>query len=114
MGEMAEYHRDMELEARTVTITHKPRYWKTQDGRRVLPRELDTTHLKNILNMVIRNHQVQVLCNAVASYAKGYTNTGEWQATHAADPRAMREHLIADRPVLLDIEAELIRRGAVG
>lgn len=82
----------------------RPRYWVTQDGRRLLPREMTTEHLRNILQMSIRNYQLTVLCGGVTM------NSEHWLQV-ASSPEHMRLNCIDKRPVLRDIENELLTRG---
>ena len=93
--------RDGILEASHYWTTSS-HYWTTLDGRRLLPREMTTEHLRNILNMVMLRYQVRLLCAA----ARGNKHC----LVLASSPENMRQTLL-QRPILQEIENELVRRG---
>lgn len=82
------------------------RYWETQDGRRLLPREMTTEHLHNILRMSIRNYQLKAFCRA----ANPDNAIGKTWLRIACSTETMRAVCFAIRPILRDIEAELLHR----
>lgn len=84
------------------------RYWQTKDGRRLMPREMTTEHLGNILSMAMRNYQIALLCLAL-SKPKPKSLRRE-RVKVASSPEQMRGRLIMRQPILADIEAELLRR----
>jgi hypothetical protein len=78
-------------------------FWQSRDGRKYLPREMETTHLENILNMVMRNAQLKLLCRYV-------TQGRSRDLMLASSPERMRTQLLLLSPILRIIEAEVIRR----
>lgn len=61
MGDIADYYRDQELEMefnppKSWTDDGKYTFWRTRDGSKIHLKDMTTSHIKNSIAMIKRNH----------------------------------------------------------
>ena len=88
----------------------KKNEWITKEGQVLTPRQMETSHIVNILNMLARRAQKIIADRAQLHALAGHHETAKELALMALDDEQLREWCLSHHPIAIFLEAELERR----